>query len=396
MKLILSIAFLTLLTLVPGAQVPVDDGVRFSFGSPIGIEVIDVAGVIPPVPITGVSAAYQENNAGALDPLTGELWTGGINVSPGEIARHTLGGLVAVSTVSVATLPAGNVKAMDFDWNGDLFACSQYNVYKVDRGTGALTVWDVDTYDGMFNALCVDAEENRMYVATWNVVLEYDLAAGPGSGKLIHDNTLAGPAGTISGLDDAADGLLWITCLDVTTSIYSLDPATGALGYVGAPLSAGLNDVWVSRRDGSLHVVGPGGDDDYYTIDPTTGAWTQVTIGSSVGVPSSVALNDFLDRTEVAPLHPSASGSDFTLETSAHGMPGELAITGIVSVNGIYVLPILLGTGSFDSGGCAWFQTPVTASWLTAGDRFGILSARVDPLTGQVTLGSEVEIVVEL
>ena len=108
---------------------------------------------------------------------------------------------------------------------------------------------------------------------------------------------------------------------------------------------------------------------------------------------SDVVVNDFTDRTKVFPLQPSAS-SDFTLESAAHGYPGDIAGVAVVAINGATVNPIVLGASACDSGGFASFAVPVVGSSLTPGDQYSVLSARLDA-GGQLHLGNQVEIVVQ-
>ncbi len=384
------------LSVTVAAQVPVDHGVRFSFGSPDGVELIDVPGGGAATIVGPLASLYDENNAGTLDPVTGELWLGGINAAAGRLSRHTLSGTTPTNPTLVATVSGLSLKSIDFDWNGDIFTCDTGSIYQVNRATGAVTVWDTDTYNGSFNALCVDMRRNFMYVGTFDgdgsgsVILEYDLSLGPGPGAIVLDVVAAGLDGRVSGIDDNAGGIVYFTTWDTTDPLHSLIvPASQVAPVNGAPQIA-LNDVWFDRKSGLLHVIGAGVIDDYYTVDPLTGAQVQVTTGADVGAPSNVAVNDFLDRTEVFPQRPSASAA-FNFEAAAHGQAGDFAGIAIVAINGVPVGPTILGVTQCDSGGFAVFQGVVAAGSAVAGDKFTLQSARFDVGSGQVVLGNPVD-----
>ena len=365
-----------------GAQVPLDHGLRFSYNT-IGVEDVDLGtGVATKLP--GAVGWYASCWGGTIDPVTGELWTGGVTFSAPRLAKHTMSGPAITSTTIVALLDAGlSLRSIDFDRNGDIYTLNSGTIYQVDRATGTPTVWDVDSYAGEFIAMCISMETNTMYVGTFDnyygasAIIEYDLGAGPGPGTVLFDPQALGYSGEVTGMDDAPGGLLFITTRGTYgDSLIAHDPPSGTTFLVNGAPSVGLADVWWDRKFGILHMVGDGFTDDYWTLDLTSGMATQITYGADIQSLGNVAVNDFTDRTEVFPQRPSAS-SAFTLETAAHGLPGKIAGTAVTAINGTLLpTPIQLGAGFCDSGGFLTHSVDVPAGLLSAGDVLQITSLR--------------------
>ena len=389
-------ALIALVAVAPlaGAQIPPDHGVMINSNG-VPPDVVDVFGGGTITTLTGMSGSVNSTASGFLDPVTGELWLGGCDsFAAGKIHRVTLSGLAASSSTEVADAGSLVINGMDYDRNGDVYACDNNTVHKIDRATGALSTWDTNTYAfGDFNALSIDQEANKMFVGTSSAyvassgVIEYDLSAGPGPGVIIADIQAQGFDGRLNGMDDAF-GLLYITTFEDTLgqSVIILDVASGyAFAAPGAPI-AQVNGVRFDRKNLLAHIVEGDGVcavsiglfEDYLTLDIGTSTVTTIpglTTAPERGV-HDVALNDFLDRTEVFPQRPSASAA-FTLEAAAHGLPGKVAGTAVTAINGTPLLsPILLGAGICDSGGFLTSSVPVGAGLLSAGDTLQITSLR--------------------
>ena len=399
MNLTRIVSSLVVVAPLAGAQLPPDHGVMINSYGPTH-DIVDVLGGGTLTPIAGLFGPVTGAGAGFLDPVTGELWIGGcFGGALGAVYRVELSGLAASSFSLFADFGSESITGMDYDRNGDIYACDATMLYKVDRATGTFSTWSTLSFPGEFNALCIDQEANKMYAGTFDDgtggssgVIEYDLAAGPGPGVMSADLQAMGFDGRVTGLDDAF-GLLYVTTLEDTLgqSVILLDPGSGfAFVAPGAPLSQ-VNGVVFDRKnllahlvEGSPNFLNPCWDffqvvEDYLTLDIGTATVTTIPGNPTASldqIPHDVVFNDLLDRTEVFPQRPSASAA-FTLEVAAHGLPGKVGGTAVTAINGTPLpTPILLGAGFCDSGGFLTSSVPVGAGLLSAGDTLQITSLR--------------------
>lgn len=384
------------------AQVPVGSGVRLSFDSTFytaffGADLVDLD-TGQSTQVSGLSAAGSNVNGGTLDPITGDLILGGIDASDGELRRVRLAGSAVASETVLASTGGGGLSAVDVDANGDYFTCDLARIYRVGRHSGAVTVWDATVYDGLFNGLCIDVETNTMWVVTFgdvgqkSVLIEYDLSAGPGPGTVLAG--FGGGTGLPSGLtgvDDDGSGNLYLSTFGydpVGSTVLRYDGGLGTVSQVPMPLTTPMNDVRYDRRNGDLHLTS-GIFPEWLTLDPGTGILDQVTSSSSVEIATNLALNDFLDRTDVFPRRPSVS-QPFLFEAAMHGEAAQVAAIFVTGVDGSPIQPILLGSGVTDSGGFFSLSIPIAAASLPAGVSYAFTGIRIDG--GAVVLGSEVEL----
>ena len=390
------------LALSSSAQIPVDHAARFAGGG-VGVEDIDVStGTVTELP--GGPGFANSVNCAVIDPVTGNLWGGGLNFSDGRVWKGTLSGLSIAAWDVFSDLPGGNAgTGIDLDWNGDIFICENDTLYKVDRVTGSFSTWDTNTYGmGNFNALTIAQDTNTMYVGTWDDgtlgtagVIEYDLSTGPGSGTVVADFPAMGFDGRINGMDDIF-GVLYVATSEDTLgqSLIILDPVSGfAFTATGAPTGNAVNGVRVDRKTGLVHMADLGTSmDNYWTLEVGSGTLKLIATTAVAGqLISDLDINDFTDRTEVFPQRPSASAA-FTLETAAHGEAGKFAGTAIVAFNGVpLAVPIVLGFVVCDSGGFATINVPVAAGTLSSGDMVTLSSARF--VSGSLVLGTSVDVV---
>ena len=401
------------------AQLPPDHGVMFnSYGNTH--DAVDVFGGGTVTPLGGLFGPVTGAGAGFLDPVTGELWMGGcFGGSLGAVYRIELSGLSASTFTLFADTGDEAVVALDHDRNGDLFLVETDEIYKIDRATGAISLWTTLTHPGVFNAMTIVQETNMMYVGTYedgtvgsSGVIEFDLAAGPSPGTMIGDLQALGFDGRITGMDDAFGLLLYITTLDDANgqSVVLYDVASGfAFVAPGAPLRA-INGVYYDRKNLLAHLVTGGSDptvantcfdfsgatNDYLTLE--IGGATLTTIPGNPMPPEMMAhdvtFNDLLDLTAVFPQAPSVT-ADFLFEGAAHGNPGDPAGLALVAVGGLPVPPKILGLGVCDSGGFYSVQAPVSSVGLSPGDSFTIQGARFDLTTGAIVFGSSVDVVMQ-
>jgi hypothetical protein len=408
--------FLTSLTLVAAAtsasaQVPVDEGVRFTFNrdplNPVspGIELVDVSGGTA-TPLAGLLAIDYENNCGTIDPINGDIISGGYGFSNGWIRRIALSGTTVSSASTIVNIGSElGLKDIVYGDNGDLYTTNGKALYVVDRATSTPVVRDAAvaalSSSSSANAMTFDLATGILYIAIWG-------PAGGTSGLVSYDTynwsapkvSLISMSSTpysseLTGLTHDGAGNLFVSCWDNTgSSVLRYELGTGTISAVPGSPNFGVNAVHYNRRTGQLHLVGAGrdgvvGDSEYYTLDPNSGVLTQITSGSVVGAPSDVVVNDMTDLTTLFPRLPSTA-VDMTIETAAHGNPGEVAGLAITAINGAPVSPpIELVVGACDSAGIVSYTQTIPAGTFPPGTQFTVTSARIDGGTSVVIGTSE-------
>jgi len=381
---------------VSTAQVPVDNGIRMSFGVPGGADLVDPMTGLSTL-ITGLSINGAQINAGAIDPVNGDVLLGGINssggVSNGQVRRVTLTGSAVLTETFIVDVNATStsLKSIDFDRNGDIYTCDVNAAYRISRATGMSTTLFTNTFSGTLNALCIDMVAHKAWIGTFTggVLIEHDIASG--TTTQLGVASVAGFDNQISGLDDDGSGVLYVTTFNAAgQSVYKFDTNTNLFSaQPGAPL-VGLNDAWYNRKDGMVHLVGAGANDDYYILDPVAGTNVQVTFAASTGTPANVAVNDFTGRTEFFPQRPTA-GVPFTFEAAAHGGAGDIGIIAIVAVNAIPNF-IQLAAGICDSGG--FFPTTLAVPGVgPAGTTITIQTATINLAVPSLLIGNPLNMV---
>jgi hypothetical protein len=379
-------------------QVPVDVGIRMSFGTPGGADLVDPGTGIS-TPVTGLSALANQINAGSIDPVTGDVWLGGILSgainSNGQVRKIVLAGSAVMTETLVVDVNGStqSLKSIDYDRNGDIYTCDQNTMYKIGRATGMASVVFGNAFPGTLNALCVDMAANKAWLGTFSAtvggeIIEVNL--GTGIPVSLGNAVANGFSGSLSGLDDDENGLLYVCSFSTAgQSIYTFNTASGVFGPLPAVPAVGLNDVWYNRKNGKVHAIGAGANDDYFVYDPVAGATTQVTFGATLGTPANVAVNDFAGRTEFFPQAPTA-GAGFTFEGAAHGGAGDIGVIAVVAVNGTPVAPILVAFGLCDSGGFFKTSFPVAAGIGAPGDAITIQTATIDLAPLSLLIGNTV------
>ncbi len=389
------------------AQVPVGHGVRFSKTSPSptgnGVVLVDLAtGALTPV--SGLSADAQEAYSGGFDPVTGRLIVGGGGTpgAAGTLRVVQLAGTAAAAEIVIADLGDADVLDLAIDRDGGVMAIESGRLVHVERHVGTITPWDVDAYPGKMSAVATDRATNRCWVATStstafedNVLIEYDLDAGPGPGTVIASLSFTGLPTEIDGLD--YDGLdrLYLGGFD-----FLFDPlyAYSLSGGTFTPITAGsltLSGLHVDRRTGDVHVA---------TRVPTLFSAEWLLVDPAIGVPATLAtfppaneiaralkVNDLIDRTEVFPRRFSAAAATL-VEMAAHGNAGDFALLYASKVNGVPINPIVLGSGLTDAGGFYTLGINLAPGALAAGITVTLASVRLDLGTGALTFGSEADV----
>jgi hypothetical protein len=421
-------ALLLVLGLATGslsAQVPVDGQVRFTFdrdlGTPqsVGVELIDVA-TGTATPLTGLSSAALQSNAGMLDPITGELIVGGIGLSADWIRRVVVNGSMGMDSMIVDLGPGWPVRALDYDENGHFYCMDHSYVYRVDRATTWMmgmpsinptlvtSILIAQSATATFNAMAYDRGSRKLYAVAEDAVgvtaagiYEVDPSVLPAVGPMVADIGNQGFEPSLTGMAFDGNDLFYLSAESTTgDSVLVWDRAAGTVARVPGAPAVKLNGIHLDRKTGLLHLVGSGrdgapGDSDTYTLDPSTGTLTQVTSSTGIGAPSDVLVNDLTDTTTVFPTRPVAS-VDNHFEFAAHGYPGEIAGIGITGVGGLPLLkPLLLGVGTCDGGGFYSMSLDVPAGGFTAGTTLTIRSGRIDAATMSLVLGDSVTVVVK-
>lgn len=394
-QLLSSLTIAAALASSAAGQVPPDHGVYFGSNAAPPVVVDPASGAM--TVISGIFGSPTSTTAGFLDPVTGELWVGGCGgFAAGKIYRISMSGLAASGSSLVGGTGGGDVVGMDHDWNGDVYVCDAQTIYKIDRATGTIALWDTNSYGaGDLNALCIDQSTNRMWVGTWDdgtigssLVVEFDLTVGPGSATVVVDVQAQGFDGRITGMDDVFGTIHVCTEEDALgQSVLIVDPLSGvAFPAPGAPLRK-LAGIAFDHRNFVAHLIEGDGScvvfsgviEDYHILNISGPVLT--TFAGLPDPPSQsyhdVAVNDFLDLTEVFPRRPSATAA-FTLEAAAHGLPGNIAGTAVTAINGAPLpAPILLGAGLCDAGGFQTSNVPVPAGTLSAGDSIDVTGLRL-------------------
>jgi hypothetical protein len=143
-------------------------------------------------------------------------------------------------------------------------------------------------------------------------------------------------------------------------------------------------DLWI-LHDGGFGPPNPFDPTHYYdkaiTISLEGVQQTRALMGY-IGVPSTVAVNDFAPGTlNCAPMNVPASGS-FLLEIGLWGNPGEFAVLAMTQP-----FPLILGTGVFDRAGNWHIKTTVPDGAVQRGSPgvFEFVGASINLKTLQVT-----------
>ncbi|KAA3612398.1 MAG: hypothetical protein DWQ01_04415 [Planctomycetota bacterium] len=390
------------------AQVPPGQGVRFSQSNQApGIEFIDVIGGSGvAVPVTGLPANRRDFNGGILDPVTGDLYAvGSDNVgTAGVLFRIELNGNAVQALIPlVDTGSTYSLSSSVFDRDGNIFIHDLETIWRVDRNSGALTLWDTQVAgQGAWNSLTVDRERNLMWTVSCStaglpgsVIQEYDLELGPGPGTVIFDGLANGWPTCPTGIDHDENGVLYVSTFlfsgDVA-ALFQYDTNNGtAMPVPGGP-NHSLNDVWYDRQHGHLHMTGAITSTAWERLDLSTGTLTLIQSGFGgffTPVTSAIALNDTLHRTTMFP-HQASSAIGATIEVAAHGLAGEQAAVLMTSLNGSPLQPPrILASGSCDDGGYFTLTKSFAPGALPANTTVGITAGVLDSVSGLKILGEE-------
>jgi len=244
------------------AQIPDGFGVRFSAFThyPPGIEFVDLNGVIPVTRAAGL-VGLPGFSAGAIDPTNGDLLVGDCDVSAagGRLIRMSLSGTtISNQTVVTDTGTGLCLTGIAFDQSADIFIADSSSLWKVDRFTNARTLWDTNSYSGVFNAMTIDPLTNRLWLGTYGIgvpgkqIIEYDLSTGPGPGTVIANF----PSTGFDGLHSLAfDGGGTIYCASIQpNTVFAFDLTSGtATPTAGAP-NLSVNALFFDSLTSLLHM----------------------------------------------------------------------------------------------------------------------------------------------
>ncbi len=400
----------TLLSASAIAQVPPGHGVRFTMGSTApGIEIIDLDSG-QKVNVSGLPGYFDQFNAGIIDPTTGDLYAiGNDDVGTGNYLVHIeLNGTAVASIRDVAdTGSTYSLSSAVFDRDGNLFLHDMYEIWMLERSTGALIPWDTaQAGNGSFNSLTIDQEGQKMWAVTCNTtgiqgstILEYDLTAGPAVGTVLMDWMGAGLPPCQTGVANDGNGMLFISTFETSGNPHTLfyyDTLTGNTGPIPAGPSHSLNDVWYDRRNGNLHMIGAIDNSSWKTLDVFTGNLNTVNNGWGLFGPTTtnIAVNDVLHQTSMFP-HSVSSSAGFRVNASAHGNPGDDAAILMTSLAGFPLQPpTILAMGNCDSGGYFGMESVKAPNTIPVGMTAGITAVVRDAATGTLIYGAEEELIV--
>jgi hypothetical protein len=394
------------------AQVPVDWGVRFAFhasgAASSGIQLVDPSGATAPLAVAGLSPEALQASSGCLDPVLGKLYIGGggTSAAQGQVRAIRMSGAEVSGETLLAALPyLADIVDLDLDANGNLFALAYDRVWRVRRNTGEVSLWAINPLPSFvaWGALAIDRETNRMWIAERsyfalgsNSAYVWILDQGPGPGTFAFDLTSCCVAPTAMAYDGS--GHLYVgSSLQFWSAVWKVDVATGAGAPLAQPAYPPIGGLAFDRKHARLHLIedvsGSAAVQRYLLLPEAGGAFSTVhAFPSSTDVPSSVAVNDLTNRTEVFPRRPSASAQE-RFEFAAHGLPGEYGFVALTAVNGAAVSPLVLGFGVCDAAGYSIGSLTLAADSLAAGTVLTLGSARLDVGTGLLSLGLPVEVV---
>lgn len=416
---------LAALTFSASAQVAPGESAYFFIQTPgSGIEIVDNQLDLPVTPVTKVEFASAGGffYKGEIDPATGDIWATGSGPDRWKVFRMTVTGSELSAASMLADLsgfpmgPGGHAGLADLalDIDGNVFVCETNNIWRVDRNSGAVTLW-ASGLEGVVNALTIDRATNTMWSASFshalitsNLLTElrtFDIDAGPSMGSLLLDLTPSLlPGGIPQGVNALAHdgaGTLYVGNVE---GLYSVDTTTTAWQeIVLTGISSSLSSLEFDTTTGLLHTGGGSNKPFYSVIDPATGIATVINkdheciffadpadpLCFSADIGSGIALNNFTHTTQVLP-HTASNSAGYELEISANGKPGDFAVIAFVEAVGIPLAsPVILGTyGICDIGGRHQFSASVPGNFLSpAITSLGFQTLTHDFGTGVTTLG---------
>lgn len=427
----LSLAALAVSGLGSGALAQVGPGESVQFlldpNQTTGIRLLDhTTTPATPTLVGGLPAELKDVNAGTIDPVTGDLWCVSHAGAGYRVYRVSLNGDQVDQAVLVADVDgvgpqlAGyaydGLQALELDRDGNPFVADSTNLIRIDRQTGAVTLWASGLGLGTINALGIRTDTNTLVTATWesgyflppvgisNAELRlFNLSAGPSQGMTVYDPVSAGdwigPTGMV--VDEAGD--FWFS---TGSGLFRFDAQSLIVYPEGAWTSMWYaNAIDLDRETGLFHVaagfpefehafVVPGVSEQTVFADPACAQLTAPGFCSDVPVPSDLSVNDFRGTTTLYPRVASRS-ADFVLETAAHGMPGDFALVAIDGLNGQPIAPFVLGgIGVCDGGGFSVRSVPVPAGALDPSlTQVSFSSVTLDPVTFATSVGDPVQLV---